>query len=355
MMAGEIGASVIVVKEIEVPPAIVALADKVSAYIDPETGEWTEKMVNRKRRASLKGYDSPSTGADTDVDATDYTDTDDALSLVATPNFPPQLGTTADQHIAYSHRFIVSNPDRPTAQSSPAIFPIDDDLALFSMEPEPSLDNADEVEDLEEGSTPDIHADIPSLSLDIEITPVYKPRPIRRPSDARTSRAEVGPTARRMQKNKDKKSQQGWHGQRGPTDPDVVNLQPVPNKQDAKAALRRMARDRRREERRKALLVPTPDAHDAVPAPATDGSFTVVAGLESLHASVQSASVVTIPDADMPAAEGLTVAAASSALGAASVADVKEPRLIVEALVVRKMCLEVEFLDFGNLGAFSLS
>ena len=34
MMAGEIGASVIVVKEIEVPPAMVALAE-ISEYIDP--------------------------------------------------------------------------------------------------------------------------------------------------------------------------------------------------------------------------------------------------------------------------------------------------------------------------------
>ena len=52
MMAGEIGASVIVVKEIEVPPTIAALADKDSGYTDPDTGEWTRKM---RRRPPLAG------------------------------------------------------------------------------------------------------------------------------------------------------------------------------------------------------------------------------------------------------------------------------------------------------------
>ena len=47
MMAGEIGASVIVVKEIEVPPTMAALADKESGYTDPDTGEWTRKMHRR--------------------------------------------------------------------------------------------------------------------------------------------------------------------------------------------------------------------------------------------------------------------------------------------------------------------
>ncbi|KAI0084994.1 hypothetical protein BDY19DRAFT_897499 [Irpex rosettiformis] len=367
MMAGEIGASVIVVKEIEVPPAIVALADKVSAYIDPVTGAWAEKMVNRRRRAPQRDFDSDitavSNGADTDVDATDYTDTDEALSLVATPDFPPQFGTSTDQLVVDSHRLVRSNPNRPTAQSSPFIFPIDDDLAFFSMEPETSLDDVDK-ELVEEKFVVDIYPEVPGLSLDIEITSVYKPRPIRRPSDVKASQGEVGCPARRMQKNKDKKHQQPWHGQPTLTalgDPTPGEPLPIPNKQDAKAALRRMARDRRRDERRRAL----PVSASVVGAcrPSNGDGMTIMAGLESLHVGMQPASAVSISETDGPAAECHVATAPPFAneannnrvLGEAAVAEVRGPRLIVEALVVRKMSLEEEFLDFGNLGAMSLS
>ncbi len=358
MMAGDIGASVIVVKEIEVPPAMVALADKVSAYIDPETGAWSEKMVNRKRRASPRDVDSDSVAAfsSTDTDTTDFTDTDEALSLIATPNFPPQLGTSIHQPVAYLHRFAVSNPDRPTAQSSPSIVPIDDGLALFSMEPEPPLCDDDDL--ATEGATLNILADdVPELSLDIEITPVYKPRPTRRPSDTKAAGGEVGRPARRTQKNKDRRPPQVWQGQcsQPPIELDVGRVAPVPNKQEAKAALRRLARDRRREERRKAFLVPGPvidgtqdsALQNDVPASVLGApdQQTVVADLETLHAGVQSVGVAVVAE-DVHGPTGSSTA---------QVVESKEPRLIVEALVVRKMSLEDEFLDFGNLGALSLS
>ena len=63
LMAGEIGASVIVVKEIEVPPGIAALADRESGYTDPDTGAWTRKMRRRGPPAVDGGLGALSTSA----------------------------------------------------------------------------------------------------------------------------------------------------------------------------------------------------------------------------------------------------------------------------------------------------
>jgi hypothetical protein len=338
MMAGEIGASVIVVKEIEVPPAMVALADKVSAYIDPQTGEWTEKMCNRRRRTVARDDDSFSPTPTSTESEPDMTDTDEGSSLISTPNFPAQLGALS--HLAHFHRSAPSYPNCPTAQSSPSIEPLDDDLALFSMEPEPAFGAAEELVELDPANS---LPDVPHLSLDIEITPVYKPRPVRAQTLIDTKSGEVfGRPARRLAKQKEKKTQplrclinaaDGYVCVESGKGSSLL----VPNKQESKALLRRMARDRRREERRETANQLT----------AIDTSCSS-AQQRGVFLSTESQSE-TLPKVAEPAVERLEICPAGTE------AESKEPRLIVEALVVRKRSLEEEFLDFGSLGSLPLS
>jgi hypothetical protein len=336
-MAGEIGASVIVVKEIEVPPAMVAFADKVSAYIDPETGRWTDKMSNKRFRhgARVSGERTP-VGTETETDTE---------SEVSTPNYPPVTSV-----VTYTGCGAWSNPERPTAQSSPFIAPFDDDLALFSMEPEPELADDGENDGSELAPDADIptltddedkqcaelvaDADVPAFSLDIEISVVHKPRPFRR-------RQHQVPGAGVFA---------GKHRGRAPKPKEAkkLELEPLPNKQEAKAQQRRLARDRRREEKRQALLagavngvvvakndtmLPVKDV-DVNSGMLADDVTNLANGLENLHVTVEAANTV-IEELPEP-----TPLPASN--------ETKEPRLIVEALVVRKMSIEEGFLDFGN-------
>ena len=227
--------------------------------------------------------------------------------------------------------------------------------------------------DDEEG--PDDLEDIPCLALDIEITPVYKPRPVRQ-----RAHLVAGPVAtiarpqRRAHKMKDKKQQQPWHSTSPPIAADgVVTGQPLAtavSPQD-RALQKRMARDKRREEKRKAMraLAETAVADlVAAPLPRTEAPVatsmdddpvsSVVDELRALHVEVQSADAVVV-DAHAPSTkdtETLTPHAAACDLQAPSppaahaklVANAKVPRLIVEALVVRKLSLEEGFLDLAS-------
>lgn len=330
-MAGEIGASVIVVKEIEVPPAMAAFADRVSAYIDPETGAWTEKMSNKRYRHTVRGAKFGST--ETETDTTDYTDLDDG---VATPSSLPDTA-----RIPYTHR-LTTNPERPTAQSSPYIAPLDDDLALFSMEPEPDMSD----DDADDEGTPEPVLE-PSFTVDIEIAAVYKPRPFRRRTPPAPHPGTIGSkSGRRIPKKP-----QPWHKQSPPT-PVVLDGQGlVPNKQEAKALHRRLARDRRREEKRNALVAHAEQAVDDFDADKAAGdahfdadAVTLATGLKDLHVSVQSTAAIV--DGEQPSANGDEEKVEKC--GGVSL----EPRLIVEALVVRKLSIDEAFLDFGG---FSLT
>ncbi|EKM49019.1 uncharacterized protein PHACADRAFT_202107 [Phanerochaete carnosa HHB-10118-sp] len=158
----------------------------------------------------------------------------------------------------------------------------------------------------------------------------------------------------------------------------------VPIKQDAKALLRRQARDRRREEKHKALLTRAESkvvldgadvGQDETLLPVhhvnvdvfklADEAANLTAGLGNLHVIVESAEVV-VDEAPTPEFIPATPALSdtvilggspSPALTEATLVDIvadapplgaKEPRLIVEALVVRKMSIDEGFLDFGG-------
>ncbi|RPD65161.1 hypothetical protein L226DRAFT_480320 [Lentinus tigrinus ALCF2SS1-7] len=421
MMAGEIGASVIVVKEIEVPPTIAALADKESGYTDPETGEWTRKM--RRRPQLTPGLSSDgdtgeycstsatsTTELDTDFDfsAAELTDFDDFPSSISSAARTPGIVTPASTATStattatstattIAHRHIRTNPSRPTAQSSPFIAPIDDDLALFSMEPEPAFRDDEGGILPTSGVIADDELDVPSynLGLDLgldprrssfaglEIAAVYKPRPMRHRT--RPGAAPLGPTpgrhGKRLNKNKEKKvhpwHQQGQGRKGGQGGPPQIS-------KEEKALQRRLARDKKREDKRNALIAlaqgeqqapadiadpaappasavsteeatlpaaPPVDVHSdlatieqasALLAEVDSEADELVHGMDGLHAAVDDSPEVS------PVLQARDLA--NMNITATSVSELeREPRLIVEALVVRKMSIEEATLDFSRL------
>ncbi|OBZ77978.1 hypothetical protein A0H81_01790 [Grifola frondosa] len=378
MMAGEIGASVIVVKEIEVPQAMVALADKESGYTDPETGDWTRKMKKRTGIMTDGDYSTTTTETETELSTADLTDFDDfvsSCSSLQTPADPTFIAPFPLYPTIYSCHPPHSNPTRPTAQSSPFISPIDDDLALFSMEPEPAHrdDADDELEsELEPTSRPSFSG--------LEISSVYKPRPVRRrvhPIAATPSAALGAPQGRhnkRLLKNKEKKVQP-WHHSpsKGVIPPAVTGLAAH---KDERTHQRRLARDKRREEKRKALLAyagaqgeEPPMGQDAGGTPASEidlgssvelrltsvsfaaveieveeGAAELVSELDALHVAVQASVDLVENVTSSPLAQDKVLP--EPTVGTQE--KEREPRLIVEALVVRKMSLEEAYLDFGG-------
>ncbi|KAG1883692.1 hypothetical protein F4604DRAFT_1736011 [Suillus subluteus] len=317
-MAGEIGASVIVVKEIEVPA-------EVSGVVE----DWGGDGGKRRRRRQLMTEDSETTTTtETELETTDADD---------------DLATTS------SH------------------------VEVFCM-------------DNEKG---DLSSDGAALTLDLEIATVYKPRPFRR----RVSSTMQGHSDRRKGKGKKPKHllahtrnqpnshsehhlhHSNVHNHTHPTEPQVHSTT------GSTQSKRRTARDKRREAKRDPHLthVPTINAEEM---------GELVSGLESFHVTLEpedlrvasappevetsvrddvhledprnvevcSGSPSSIfaetyrhqPIADELASPPEIMLIPSKCPTAEIEAAMLEPRLIVEALVVRKMSLEEAFLDFGG-------
>ncbi|KAH9914185.1 uncharacterized protein BXZ73DRAFT_55093 [Epithele typhae] len=347
MMAGEIGASVIVVKEIEVPPTVAALADLESGYTDPDTGEWTRKM---RRRGAPSGELSTSvtststttlTDGETDGEssAPEFADLDDLSELSSSLQTPgdgtPALVTPA----AIAHRHLRSDPAWPTAQCSPSITPLDDDLALFSMEPEPAF-REDAVDAALAGALADDELEVVGAAwgtqrasfAGVEIAAVFKPRPVRqRAREGTALGATAGRHGKRHNKNKEKKVHP-WQQQQAPPSSPGEHAEESGESKEEKAALRRLARDRKREERRAALVAMAEherggenEAGAGVGADGGLGTGTQGAGVPGGVGEVVVVDVVNAGEGE------------------------REGRLIVEALVVRKLSIEEATLDFGRL------
>ncbi|KAJ7468447.1 hypothetical protein FB451DRAFT_1340224 [Mycena latifolia] len=346
MMAGEIGASVIVVKEIEVPAAMAGL-------VGSQTDSWNGKRA--RRRQALMGSegsadDSTATNTETEMSATDVDEDDLSSTVLLDPPSPKYRGASADNS------------------------------GMFSMD---DIDSAAENGDAE-SSDPDIDSPPipPRFSVDLEIASVFKPRPMRTKThshDPLPIRNKRGPKVKKGKHLPDSLSPS--------TSPAEQTCVP-PKQYSTKATNRRQARDRKREERRQALMMyATAAVGESEPeqacSPVDDASL--VSGLEALHVSVEPAPVTlvseqTIPllalsldeetvvdDVDdgeddvfpspMTATVPFTAFASQLTVPVENSAHRKEdgtalPRLIVEALVVRKMSLEEAFLDFGG---FSLT
>lgn len=353
MMAGEIGASVIVVKEIEVPAIMAGLAAS-------QTDLWNGKRNRRRGIGSDDGGDSSTSVMNsTETETEQSTDLDDdvkdmSATLVLTR--PPSSGETT------------------TSSSS---------VSLVSTDPEPDPgDNAD--------AEPDEDPQ-PSFSIDLEIATVFKPRPVRTRMHNHAN-ALMGPT-------KTKRTKKPKHLPQPIND---HNDEPLEREDYPKGGNRRHARDRKRAEKRKALLAyatgahllesvpPSEIDHDiAPPKPSTAETDALVHGLKALHVSIDDPAPIStspessiiptfqiVPDPDeddgdddvftspttatpfaaFDSTSSSSYLSASSAVSGVEGPDQKElhglNRLIVEALVVRKMSLDEAFLDFGG---FSLT
>lgn len=352
MMAGEIGASVIVVKEIEVPAIISGLA---GAGTDQWKGEGRKKAAALLHSTSESDSTTTTTEAGTDGLSTDTTDFEDDL---ATDSYCTSL---------FHHR---TYPTKPMA--------LEHSLSLCPIGPESDLDA--DTESVSVRST---------FSVDLEIASVFKPRPMRkRVYYTHSGNTLVAPSASQLKLSKHGAKPKKHQRQQHPRSSPEATVRPAvtanqehhpPHTQNA-VGQRRQARDRRRDEKRMTLLayagydqarvaVVAP-AQDDVPAqkidnipPETVIDSELVSGLESLHVPVAPASPLIptdiIPDIQLERvpnpeedddddADVFVHRSISTSDSTPGVMSSNDTRLVVEALVVRKLSLEESFLDFGS-------
>jgi len=321
MMAGEIGASVIVVKEVEIPAALAKLAAQ-------NTGDH-----RRIYNGDEDDYSSSALSSFTNSDVDLNDEADDPSSTVILDSGAGHL---------------------------PPVFLVDPDSDAEPVDP-------------------------PRFAIDLEIASVYKPRPVR---TKRHTHLVVGGKNKRGKKIK--------------TAPTAVR-QDVERHDDAldpkmtKTEARRLTRDRRREEKKIALAAREVQITSEPASMGTLDGESVISALENLQllegrarsAAAGNAADEGVPlisvvsdgqtadedDDDVfpstagrqpypqfpsgalaeshldvdPSAVQLAGALSTSSPGTGSPSSlVGEPRLIVEALVVRKMSLDEAFLDFGG-------
>ncbi|TFK34709.1 hypothetical protein BDQ12DRAFT_689427 [Crucibulum laeve] len=366
MMAGEIGASVIVVKEIEVPAAMVGLAATNKEWgVGPGKRRRREAVIASEEDSSTSTTFTTETETETEADSLSATDRDDEMDEDMDENMSMTVVLEKDRGLQHHH------------EQSPSSH------ALFPMDPEPDpADNAD--------AEPDDITTHTRFSIDLEISSVFKPRPVRTRTHSQHMHPSVGGKSKRVKKHKHINPFKDGHA--APRhDPEHEQEVQMTTKQH-KAYNRRQTRDRKREEKRKALLKfasqavpPTPELElSDIPItalPAMDKANTLVSGLELLHVSLDDPIPVSVPmastsyesttlditvededdgDDDVfasptaagPSYSSFNTSTTESHLDIITTPSVEgsntEARLIVEALVVRKMSLEEAFLDFGG-------
>ena len=320
MMAGEIGASVIVVKEIEVPAGLTSLAKLCKEKVSDTHG--TPSSVS----PTECGYSSntSATETETDLDSLSGTDLDECPDLEKTLVLPK--GFRSDETL----------------------------VSMFTMD--------SETEDTSNATEEESSMFLPP-QFDLEISSVFKPRPMK-PRVFDTSRVLGGKNKRNKKFKQVTPVQKDSHVGNGAQTKD-------------RALQRRQNRDKKREEKRRNLesqaMLPVDLAQTG--ADAVSGSperDVLVDGLKMLHVGVVEELRPVKEDVDIleddidlfTAKPGLPSfpsfitseshldldpAAIAGAVGIASNNDEKEYKtLIVEALVVRKMLQQEAFLDFGG-------
>ena len=390
MMAGEIGASVIVVKEIEVPAALASLAKR--------SGEWAGAASRRARRQTNSlspdgGYtttDAGTTETETDFDSCSGTD----------------LDLSAEDTEDLSVTIVLEKNTKPSPRRDDSSL-----ITMFPMDLDQELDPADAADD-EQLTVQN------RFSIDLEISSVFKPRPVR-------SRIHHNPHYAHLAGGKNKRTKKHKHlSMLSSANTFVTNEQddhhlhqshaPEHSSSNHKGNNRRKGRDKRREEKRRALEAHATQAVDtaesdlsrqdtiiaASPIVTTATTTTtttldtdvLIVGLESLHVgSVEEPSsilnedetsglvtgsptdefddddndVFATPLTAIPSFPTFSASDTAESHFDAAVIDIvgamgaisgekeqQQSRLIVEALVVRKMSIEEAFLDFGG---FSLT
>ena len=378
MMAGEIGASVIVVKEIEVPAALASLAKR--------SGEWAGAASRRASRQNNSLYPDGGGYATTDPGTTE-TETD----------FDSCSGTDLDLSAEDTENLSVAAKTSPGLSNGDSSSPL---IPLFPMDSDQELDPADAADD-------ERLIIQNRVSIDLEISSVFKPRPMR-------TRIHNNPHYAHLSGGKNKRMKKHKHLTMLSSTNTFVTDQsdhhhqshaPEHSNSNHKGQNRRQGRDKQRDEKRKALEAHATQAVDTsndlsrqdtlVPVSSTTTTLdadVLIIGLATLQVGIveeptpfmnkdeETPGLVTgatdefddndddndvfaTPMTAIPSfptfsasdtAESHLDASIINIVGAmGSISGEKaQSRLIVEALVVRKMSLEEAFLDFGG---FSLT
>ena len=407
MMAGEIGASVIVVKEIEVPPELSSLAES-------QLERWNGKRSARRKdrlRMTIEDHGSPTTSAteaETEFSNTDVTDAEEiaCYSPVTSPCSPPgesnpiQFGTSpvsfpfdpalavftmdleedvaghADNGAPVGRRCIrkqdtlmmkkhdgetliksvtevetdLSNIDVTDAEETtssslvpppsgksnltrlgpplPVSFPFDPALAMFTM------DLGEDVADYADSEAPDddVSTDfVAEFPVGLEISTVYKPRPMKKRA-TRVTHFEY--TKKKLTNGYPPSKSTHTTGQTASLTAQGSS-EAHSEQSGAKSQPRRDKRDKRRDLKPNTLLTHVPTRRSIEPpTDPADSHTTSPASTDETNSSPPESLTTTVVNSPTVDAFGTNTSA------------VKEPRLIVEALVVRKLSLDEAFLDF---------
>ncbi|EPQ51616.1 hypothetical protein GLOTRDRAFT_140992 [Gloeophyllum trabeum ATCC 11539] len=326
-MAGEIGASVIIVKEIELTGRD---RERAKEELQATSGIYGRRNRRRnKNMAALLAGDSTATTTTTEseLSTADITDAEPDDIEIATP-------------AAYPSAFDVA--------SSPTYVALDDALALFSMDPEPDVSDVGVEADVE--TDPE-----PRVAVDLEIASVYKPRPFRRRVHAHGHVDAVAHGKRGLGKKAKKILPSSVEALKG-----VKTAQEIKTAKEAKLAKRLAARERKKQEKQRTLMAQ--DYFSGTPLSVLEDQISQSdEKADNVDGLIPALGTLTVEAKEMQAVRDTGPVAAlndgivNAPLGGSPddeilppPADQGEPRLIVEVLVVRKLSLEEAFLDFGG-------
>lgn len=319
LMAGEIDASVTVVKEIEVPPEVSSLAES-----QMEKWDASKRSARRKDLLRMMRQDgsptTPTAELETELSNTDVTDTEETSSDFPV-TLPPSPGGGS----------IIAHP-----KQSPNLLPFDPALAMFTM------DVGEDVADYagNEALDGDVPVDyMAGFCVSLAISSVCKPCPKKKRTIQITGPPLSHFECAKMLKNgyppshsvdpvchtKDPMAQNS----------DEIHLQP----DRAKVQFRKAIRDKRRKWKPGSLPIHIPTHH-----------FT---GSQTSPISHHDISPCSTDELDISALESLQIAVVDPPTSDASettTAIFKEPRLIIEVLVIweRELHLDEAFIDLEN-------
>jgi len=296
---------VIVVKEIQVPPELAGLAES-------RLERWESRKSARRKNTLrvLEWSASPTTSTtefETELSNTDVTDAEESTTYSpVTPPLPLEEETS---------------PTLPVT----APLPLNPALAVFTMNQDEDVANyADN-----EGPHGDMTTDrVAEFSINLEISSVYKPRPMKkRAAHIAAPPSTHFPYTRKKLKN--------GHPPSKSTDTTYHTGDPVPHSCGTDPQPRKRKRDKRAKTKPNTLPteVPARCSNELVTNPAQQ------------HTISSSSSLVLNPSS-LESPPNIVIESPTGDVSAVTVTESKEPRLIVEALVVRKLSLDEAFLDF---------
>ena len=356
-MAGEIGASVIIVKEIEIPAGAVTKETR-GRIADGAMRMQKKRVIADSTRGFAGTYDT-----ETSTPELEEEDIDETANKGST-QVPFERALFPLHHRTF--------PERPSSQSSPVI------------QPTSATGNSAESEDFSNGDV---------FALDFEISSVYKPRPHRRRTPVTSISPASGPVSRIPTASVSETCSMDPDNSTPRSEPDNVNLAQHgrtfynPKKISKNKHRKRLNKgcDNLDDVPKLVVCTEPSESTDQSSIPSTSYQDTSPLSSDALEDLERAAALLAIGDVDEEArslhpcslqatastrklnSSGISVPAETTVIrdlspvpvGASShtsasaqmtsSAEAEEHWFIVEALVVRKLSLEEAYLDFGNL------